>query len=277
MRAFADLIRARQSELWSAITQSGHPQVCEHELRTRFDDFAHWKCCPQWHRKLSHKLNAKEFAAKCGVRVANLYWYGTDPAAIPFDTLPTSYVIKLSNGANSEQVIPVRNGTFDVLKERHISHTTIEQTLNEMRGVVADPNAGIIVEEFIGSAEEGLPHDYKFFCFHGVAKVLYVCDRHRNTLTWYDRDWNLIRDPMHTMRNFGPTEERPINLEAMLETAELLARSYEFPFVRIDIYCPQDVGPTFGEFTHTPFGDSLDFFTPFANKWLGQFWERSGI
>jgi len=273
---FADMVFNRRIELWATENDTIHgAQECEHELINRSDDLTHWMCCSKWQRKLSDKLNAKEFAIKVGVRAAELYWCGNHPATIPFDKLPNSYTVKLSNGSGSKQVIPIFNGK-DLIRDKFLSENEIKNLLIEMLRYVDDDMNLILIEEYLGSHIDQLPHDYKFFCFHGRVQVLYEYDRKLDTHCWYDKKWNPISDPMHTVRPQGIILPQPLNLPLLIETAEILAKAYIYPFVRIDLYSIKGV-PYFGEFTHTPFGNELDFYTSFANRSLGLLWKNPEI
>lgn len=270
------MVERRRHDLWKSYGADGHsPDVCEHELRSRHDPIDRWHCCAHWQRKLSHKLNAKEFAAKSGVATAGLLWAGSHPGDIPFDDLPAHYIVKLSNGSGSKQVIAVDRG-MDLIGNVPISPSGVASRLTEMLTSGRDPDNVILVEEFVGGAERGLPKDYKFFCFHGRAQLGYVCDRNRGTLTWYDRTWARIPDAMHFVRPAGGTEPPPPYLAELLSAAERLAAAYIFPFVRIDLY-EVDGAPIFGEFTHTPFGDELSAYTTFANEMMGRLWADPGV
>ena len=270
---FADMISKRQKDLWSPQVCNIHgPKECEHELLTRTDDLFRWMCCPKWQRKLSNKLNAKEFASKCGVRTAELYWFGDSPQKIPFAHLPDSFTVKLSNGSGSKQVIPVSRGR-DLIRGCPISKMEIRSLLTQMLKDIDDDLNLILVEELLEERAGKLPHDYKFFCFYGKVQVLYEYDRTVNTHSWYDKYWGPIANPMHIARPRGQILPKPPNLQSLIEAAESLARAYSFPFVRIDLYNIRGV-PFFGEFTHTPFGNELEDFTPFANLILGLLWQN---
>jgi hypothetical protein len=78
-----------------------------------------------------------------------------------------------------------------------------------MLEAVDDPENLILIEKYLGHPSLGIPNDYKFFCFHGSAQVVYECDRNAGTLTWFDRSWNAIEDPMHTARRSGLTGIAP--------------------------------------------------------------------
>ena len=128
-----------------------------------------------------------------------------------------------------------------------------------------------MVEEYLADAVHGVPLDYKFWVFHGVVEFVQV-DFARfthHTRTLYDRQWN--RQPWTIRVPPGPDLERPKTLERMIEMAECLAIDPDF--VRVDLYCPNDETPCFGELTLSPGagwipflpGKSVDF-------WVGTFW-----
>src|SRR5688572_28186742 len=63
-----------------------------------------WKNIANWQRRLSNKLNAKEFAQKYGCKVSEVYWYGDemDFKKFDFNSLPENYVIKPIPGHSSK-------------------------------------------------------------------------------------------------------------------------------------------------------------------------------
>jgi TupA-like ATPgrasp len=263
---FATMVRARRDELWTTRRYPHTPHVCEHETVSASDDEARWKCCDHWQRKLSNKLNAKAFAQRHGVQVAQLLWNGPVDR-IPYGHLPGCYVLKLSNGTGGEQVIAVSEG-YDALHKVRVDTDSLRRRVSRMFGDVGDPDNQVLVEEFIGCPARGVPLDYKFFCFYGRVEVLYISNRNTGTLSWFDDEWNAVEETIHGCKPRGP-EGPPPAADRLIECAELLARAYEYPFVRIDLYCPAG-SVVFGEFTHTPFGG--DDFTDFGNRVLGDLW-----
>lgn len=99
--------------------------------------------------------------------------------------------------------------------------------------------------------------DYKFFCFGGEPKFLYVSDSPNHELAFLNTDWTLAqfgRKDYKPLRNIPP---KPDNLDEMLEVARKLSKGKAH--VRVDLY---DVGG------HVYFGE-LTFYTgagfiPFA-------------
>lgn len=113
----------------------------------------------------------------------------------------------------------------------------------------------IIVEEYLGDNIQ----TYKFFCFNGKPKVLYVSANGENGekdlyLDYYDLDWNWMPVSLDGHEHAKVKAEKPENFEEMVALAEEL--SSEFPFVRVDLY---DVKGKiyFSEFTFVPTGGNM--------------------
>ena len=99
----------------------------------------------------------------------------------------------------------------------------------------------IIIEKLILNEKGKLADDYKFHCFHGKPKVVYVSiDREgRNKRNIYSDSW----EPLHftwapektDVSNIrGPEIKKPKNYSKMLRIAETLSK--DFKYVRIDLY-----------------------------------------
>ncbi len=111
----------------------------------------------------------------------------------------------------------------------------------------------IIVEQFFSESEDDctVPRDYKFFCFHGVPKLIQL-DGGRfghHTRNLYDVRWNRL--PVTYVYPSGPESDAPPLLEKMVEVASQLAKP--FSFVRVDLYASQR-GIRVGELTFCPEG-----------------------
>lgn len=88
--------------------------------------------------------------------------------------------------------------------------------------------------------------DYKFFCFHGKPKFLYVVSERniKPKYNYYDLQWNAIDVVDKSDRLISV--EKPEMLEEMIEVATRLSQN--FPHVRVDLY--QENGRIyFGELT----------------------------
>ena len=126
----------------------------------------------------------------------------------------------------------------------------------------------IVIEEFMEN-EGGSLRDYKFLCFGGRVRVIWVdTDRytaHRRTL--FGRSWNVLPFMLeYPVDEIVP--EKPARLQEMIALAEKLAAG--FPQVRVDFYLLNDGSIKFGEMTFTS-GTGMDRFIPqFYDRLLGE-------
>lgn len=100
----------------------------------------------------------------------------------------------------------------------------------------------IVVEEVIRDKNGNLPLDYKFMCFDGVPKLLFLdlglinednTYNHNYPRNIYDMNFNLL-PVWETRKNADYEVKKPKNFEAMVEIARKL--SNPFPFCRVDLY-----------------------------------------
>ena len=109
----------------------------------------------------------------------------------------------------------------------------------------------IFAEEVLGPYTGGDLCDYKFFCFNGEPKFLYVLSN-RNVderLNLKTLDYQDI-DCIHVMlKNKHLPKEPPFGFEEMKSVASKIAK--HFGFVRVDFYATKQ-GPKIGELTFFP-------------------------
>ena len=105
--------------------------------------------------------------------------------------------------------------------------------------------------------------DYKFYCFHGEPKFLYVSqgleDHSTASISFLNLNWTFApykRSDFKTHENLPPI---PSKYEEMLEISRKLSNN--IPFVRVDLY---QINETiyFSELTFSPCGG----FCPFEKK-----------
>lgn len=93
----------------------------------------------------------------------------------------------------------------------------------------------IIVEKYMVDESGTELKDYKFFCFNGRAKMLFVAkDRPFATkFNFYDMNFNKLPFKQH-YENFEEKLEKPIGFEKMVKLAEKLSEGLKH--VRVDFY-----------------------------------------
>ena len=130
----------------------------------------------------------------------------------------------------------------------------------------------LFLEEFIDFNGVRTPDDYKFYCFHGKARLIEVdVDRFTQMRTaFYTPDWKYI--PVAFMGDADPCA-RPHNLEEMIRVAEAIAGEMEF--ARVDLYSDGNSRIRFGEITFTP-ANAAGFSDIKLDQWLGAQFGKGG-
>ncbi len=205
--------------------------------------------------KLVDKYEVRPYLAERGFEdiLVRLYGIYDSVDQIDFESLPSSYVIKSTDGGGGNEVILVKDS-------KSVNICDLESTMKSwlvMNKSRLNPgrewaytgigDTRIIIEEFI-HAEELI--DYKFFCFDGVVKYLYVIDG-RNLgencrLGVYTPAFDKLPVYRADEKHQTTALAKPKNYDRMLEIAEQLSKG--FPHVRIDMYNVEGK-IYFGEFT----------------------------
>lgn len=178
------------------------------------------------------------------------------PEDIDWESLPNQFVLKTTHGGGGGGVVICKDkATFDkeaaVAKLKESLSSDIYSGLREWP--YKNVTKRIIAEQFIAPEKRTTPTDYladyKFFCFDGEPKFLYVADSQNHKLTFLNIDWTFAgfaRDDYNDLTTLPP---KPKNLDEMIAIARKL--SYGKSHVRVDLY---DVD------NHTYFGE-LTFYT----------------
>lgn len=186
-------------------------------------------------------------------------WKNADE--IDFDTLPEQFVLKCNH--DSGGVIVCRDKSkldIESAKKKLNERLQTNYYYANREWPYKNVKPCILAEKYMAD-EKGELEDYKFFCFHGEPKLLYVCTE-RNTerglrTTYFDLNW----EKLPIKRDFPISDaeiEKPACFDEMIEVAKRLAAIS--PYVRIDLYDIQGK-PCFGEFTLYP-GSGMRFIDP---------------
>ena len=176
---------------------------------------------------------------------------------IDWDKLPEKFVLKCNHGC-AYNIICEDKSKFD--KQAAIKQ--LNEWLGEDFGAFnielhysQIKHHRIIAEEFLGSCIT----DYKFFCFNGEPKFIYVSndlihDRQAQIGFFYldGSKMPLTRDDYTDI----PSVNLPVFFSQMLEMAKDLSK--DFPFVRVDFFLAND-RYYFAELTFTPGAGMMPF------------------
>ncbi len=179
---------------------------------------------------------------------------------INISDLPEKFVLKVNWSSYQNFIVKDKSKfNFDYAKSKINSWMLPWRNIYYASFYYAYKNVApkVIAEEYIEQAD-GKLNDYKFYCFNGSAKYLYIVDEgfsKDRPLCW-DVDDNHIYKIVNG--NINNKAKQPVNMEKMLEIAVKLAKP--FPFVRIDLYETNDKIYV-GEMTFYP-GNGFNKFTP---------------
>ncbi len=160
---------------------------------------------------------------------------------IDFSSLPEQFVLKCNHDSGSTKVIRNKSAlTADEIDElRAFYKKRLRRDFfyagreYPYRGI----KPYILAEELMidESAPEKSIDDYKFFCFDGVPKIMYVAsDRSRDCkFDFYDMDFNHL-DLFNNHPNSEVEIRKPTRFEEMKEIAATLSQGMRH--VRIDLY-----------------------------------------
>lgn len=185
------------------------------------------------------KVKSKEYVAsiigdKYIIKTLGVWNHAED---IDWDALPNQFVVKSTN--DSGGVVVCRDKcSFD--KDAAIKKLSSLGGRNYVKYNKEYPYEKVahrfIAEEYKEDESGYELKDYKFFCFDGVPKMIFVAsDRQKGEtkFDFFDTEWNHL-DIQQEYPNNPKGIARPKNLEEMLEVAKQLSKG--FPHIRVDLY-----------------------------------------
>lgn len=176
---------------------------------------------------------------------------------IEWDKLPNKFVLKCNHGCAYNIIVPDKNklDKQEVIKKLNnwlkedFGAFNVELHYSKIKPRV------IVCEAFLGECIT----DYKFFCFNGKPKYIYVSndlvhDRQAQIGFFYldGEKMPLKREDYQDL----PSVKLPPFFDQMRKDAEILCQ--DFPFVRVDFFLANDKY-YFAELTFTPSGGMMPF------------------
>ncbi len=183
---------------------------------------------------------------------------------IDFDKLPNQFVLKCTHDSGGIVICKDKN-KLDLKLAKKKMEKCLKRNYywSSREWPYKDVKPRIIAEQYIeDNNKEGFLTDYKFFCFNGKMKCMYVSvNSHtaKQKIQFFDRNYNLLPIRRDDYLVFDEIPKKPNHLDDMIKIAEQLSRN--IPHTRIDFYYIQN-RIYFGEITFfTGSG-----FIPFSEK-----------
>lgn len=213
--------------------------------------------------KMVDKLLVKDLVEKKigGKHVIKTLGVWETPESIDWNTLPDKFVLKTTQGGGNVGVVVCKNKQkFD----KHAAINSLRKGLSldlykkSREWPYKNVKPMVFAEEYMED-EFGELRDYKFFCFNGKVKMLFVATerqkREEPFFNFFDENYNPLNLKQgHPVNTIIP--EKPKGFEKMVEIAEKLSEG--IPHVRIDLYIING-NVYFGEYTFYHFGGVVPF------------------
>ena len=190
---------------------------------------------------------------------------------INFENLPNQFVLKCTHDSGSVIICKDKNklNISDVKKK-------INKSLKKNFYYISrewpykNVKPRIIAEKYMKLKEQASLIDYKFFCFYGEPKFLYISeglDNHELAkISFCDMEYCIAKFHRKDYKQFDKLPQKPVCFEEMKELARCLSK--DIPFIRVDFYEIEDK-IYFGELTFYPCSGYIPFEPKDYDKVLG--------
>ena len=193
------------------------------------------------------------------------------PSQIDFYQLPDQFVLKCNHNSGAGMTICVDKSKLNLAQTRRNLQAGLKNNsyLAGREWPYKNVQKKVFAETFMKDDSTGALVDYKFYCFNGEPRFLYVGlanyhdGKKNDELTYLTLDWKTAPFYRTDHKPFPYEIEKPAKYEQMLEISSEL--SHGIPFVRVDLYHINGK-VYFSEFTFFP-GGGFNEFKPYD-------WER---
>lgn len=164
-----------------------------------------------------------------------------NPEDVDFNYLPQQFVLKTTHGGGNSGVIICKNkeelNKEDVIKK--LKKSIKQDIFNNFREwPYKKIKKRIIAEQYMEQEDGTYLIDYKFFCFNGKPRFVYVSQNipgsKRQLSCFLTMDWQLAPFKKQNEEFANKIPAKPVTFNKMCQLAELLCKN--IPFVRVDLY-----------------------------------------
>ncbi|RAV30992.1 ATP-grasp fold amidoligase family protein [Sinomicrobium soli] len=158
---------------------------------------------------------------------------------VNFESLPDQFVLKTTHDQGGVVICKDKN-QFDIDSAKKKINRHLKKNLYHLSREWPYKNIKprIIAEKYMVDVKAGELMDYKFFCFDGKPKLLYVASDRQNKkdgikFDYFDLDFNLLNITQAYAHSTNEIE-KPKCFSKMIKLAEILSKN--LPHVRVDFY-----------------------------------------
>lgn len=212
--------------------------------------------------KMVDKYEAKEYISQIlgEEYVVKNYGVWNSFDEIDFDALPNQFVLKTTHDQGGVVICKDKtNFDYRQAKKKLNKHLKVKHFYLTREWPYKNVKPRILAEEFMEDPGSKDLKDYKFFCFDGKVKALFIAAERQSgnevKFDFFDREFNHL-DIVQSHPKSNITYTKPDNFDEMVRIAEKLSNG--MPHVRVDLYT---IGKEiyFGEFTFSHHGGLVGF------------------
>lgn len=190
---------------------------------------------------------------------------------IDLKKLPNQFVLKTNHDCGGLAICHDKDSfNFDVAKRKIKKHLNRNYYWGCREWPYKDVVPKIFAEEYLESDSNLGMLDYKFYCFNGEPKFLYVSeglDNHETArISFLTMDWKFANFKRADYVGFENLPNKPQSFSEMIELSKKLSSG--IPFVRVDFF-EHNSKPRFSEMTFHPCGGFMPFDPPEWDQKLG--------
>lgn len=192
---------------------------------------------------------------------------------IDFNDLPTEFVLKCTH--DSGGLFICRNKSeLDIDNAKKVINNSMKTNYyykSPREWPYKNVKRKIIAENYMQDGENVFLKDYKFYCFNGEPKFLYVSegmeDHSKAKISFLTLDWEFARFSRRDYSSFTELPKKPLNFDLMIEICKQLSK--DIPFIRVDLY-EINKKVYFSELTFYPASGFMPFNPPEADAEVGK-------
>ena len=160
-------------------------------------------------------------------------WSGINPKNIPWEKLPKSFVIKANHDSGSTIIVEDKNFVDKKYIKKSLKYYLKRNYYLKYREYnYQNIPKRIIIESYVEPEDDKGLVDYKFFCFDGVPKFMYIATDRGNEIKggtkfdFYDLEMNRIKVKQH-YPNSTYKFEKDDNFCKMIDLAKELSQGFK--------------------------------------------------
>lgn len=158
---------------------------------------------------------------------------------INFDKLPNQFVIKCTHDSGGLVIVKDKKKLNIKEAKKKINKSLKKNYFYGTREwPYKDVKPRIIVEKYMEDKKNNTMRDYKFFCFNGVPKLMYISEGLENhktaSMSFYDMNFKLSDCKRKDYKLLDYMPDKPKNFDKMKKFAEILSKN--IPHLRVDFY-----------------------------------------